>query len=36
MNTEVGSTTVFRFGVYELDIHSRVLRKHGLRIRLQE
>jgi TolB-like protein/DNA-binding winged helix-turn-helix (wHTH) protein/tetratricopeptide (TPR) repeat protein len=36
MNTPAGSLAQFRFGVYELDLHSRVLRKHGLRIRLQE
>src|SRR5215469_1541896 len=36
MHTPAGSPPVFRFGVYELDMHSRVLRKHGLRIRLQE
>ena len=36
MNTPAGSAPVFRFGAYELDVHSRVLRKHGLRIRLQE
>jgi TolB-like protein/DNA-binding winged helix-turn-helix (wHTH) protein/cytochrome c-type biogenesis protein CcmH/NrfG len=36
MNTPAGSLSVFRFGVYELDLAARVLRKHGLRIRLQE
>jgi len=36
MNTQVGSFPALRFGVYELDLHTRVLRKHGLRIRLQE
>ena len=36
MNTPVGSPPVFRFGVFELDLHTRVLRKHGMRIRLQE
>ncbi len=36
MNTPVGSPHAFRFGVFELDLRSRVLRKHGLRIRLQE
>jgi TolB-like protein/DNA-binding winged helix-turn-helix (wHTH) protein len=36
MNTPVGSPRSFRFGVFELDLNSRILRKHGLRIRLQE
>src|SRR5215470_7265441 len=36
MTTPAGPVSSFRFGVYELDMQARVLRKHGLRIRLQE
>jgi len=32
----VQSWRVIRFGPYEADLHTRELRKHGLRLKLQE
>lgn len=36
MNDAQSATVVVRFGNFEVNLHSRELRKHGMRIRLEE
>ncbi len=36
MNEAQGSSLVLRFGTFEVNLQSRELRKHGMRIRLEE
>src|SRR5260370_23426911 len=36
MNEAQSATLVVRFGTFEVNLHSRELRKHGMRIRLEE
>src|SRR5260370_1370577 len=36
MNDAQNATLVVRFGTFEVNLHSRELRKHGMRIRLEE
>jgi TolB-like protein len=36
MNDAQSATLVVRFGTFEVNLHSRELRKHGMRIRLEE
>ena len=36
MALEVRSSTILRFGVFEVDLRSGELRKQGVRIKLQE
>src|SRR5258707_8806197 len=36
MNENQSSSPVMRFGTFEVNLHSREVRKHGMRIRLEE
>ena len=36
MNAAQGSSQLVRFGAFEIDFTSRELRKHGMRMRLEE
>src|SRR5260370_19111679 len=36
MNESQSSSPVMRFGTFEVNLHSREVRKHGMRIRLEE
>jgi TolB-like protein len=36
MNDPQGEAPVVRFGTFEVNVHSRKLRKHGMRVRLEE
>src|SRR6266852_6586794 len=36
MNEAQSSSLVLRFGTFEVNLHSRELRKHGMRIRMEE